>query len=90
MTQSQGTSLIGLEAALGEHLAIGLAFVGVSWARGYVLRRLRGDPGLVTWVRYADLADGRARGQMAKLRTRSRTEGSSRQRFSRMTAQGIA
>lgn len=30
----------GLEAALGEHLAIGLAFVGVSLARGYLLRRL--------------------------------------------------
>ena len=32
--------LFGLEAALGEHLAIGLAFVGVSLARGYMLRRL--------------------------------------------------
>jgi uncharacterized membrane protein len=30
----------GLEAALGEHVAIGLAFVGVSLARGYALRRL--------------------------------------------------
>ena len=30
----------GLEAALGEHLTIGLAFVAVSLARGYVLRRL--------------------------------------------------
>jgi hypothetical protein len=30
----------GIEAALGEHLAIGLAFVGVSMARGYLLRRL--------------------------------------------------
>ena len=30
----------GLEAALGEHLAIGTAFVGVSLARGYLLRRL--------------------------------------------------
>lgn len=30
----------GNEAALGEHLAIGLAFVGVSLARGYLLRRL--------------------------------------------------
>ena len=30
----------GMEAALGEHLAIGLAFVGVSLARGYLLRRL--------------------------------------------------
>jgi hypothetical protein len=32
--------LYGLEAALGEHLAIGMAFVGVSLARGYLLRRL--------------------------------------------------
>jgi hypothetical protein len=30
----------GLEAALGEQMAIGLAFVGVSLARGYLLRRL--------------------------------------------------
>ena len=30
----------GLEAVLGEHLAIGVAFVGVSLARGYLLRRL--------------------------------------------------
>jgi len=30
----------GLEAALQEHLAIGLAFVTVSLARGYLLRRL--------------------------------------------------
>ena len=30
----------GIEAALGEHLAIGMAFVGVSLARGYLLRRL--------------------------------------------------
>lgn len=30
----------GLDAALGEHLAIGLAFVGVSLARSYLLRRL--------------------------------------------------
>lgn len=29
-----------LEAEIGEHLAIGLAFVGVSLARGYLLRRL--------------------------------------------------
>jgi len=32
--------LFGIEAALGEHLAIGLAFVGVSLIRGYLLRRL--------------------------------------------------
>lgn len=30
----------GLEAGLQEHLTIGLAFVGVSLLRGYVLRRL--------------------------------------------------
>jgi len=32
--------LFGLQAALSEHLAIGKAFVGVSLARGYLLRRL--------------------------------------------------
>jgi len=32
--------LFGIEAAFGEHLAIGMAFVGVSLARGYILRRL--------------------------------------------------
>ncbi|MDZ7711019.1 MAG: hypothetical protein U5K36_13980 [Roseovarius sp.] len=30
----------GIEAAFGEHLAIGLVFVGVSLIRGYLLRRL--------------------------------------------------
>ena len=30
----------GLEAALDEHLAIGMAFVGVSLVRSYLLRRL--------------------------------------------------
>ena len=30
----------GISAGMGEHLAIGLAFVGVSLVRGYVLRRL--------------------------------------------------
>jgi hypothetical protein len=30
----------GLEAALGEHLAIGLVFLCVSLVRGYLLRRL--------------------------------------------------
>ena len=30
----------GIEAALGEHLVIGLIFLGVSLARGYFLRRL--------------------------------------------------
>ena len=32
--------LFGIEAALQEHLAIGLAFVAVSLARGYLLRRV--------------------------------------------------
>ena len=32
--------LFGVKAALGEHLAIGLIFLGVSLARGYLLRRL--------------------------------------------------
>ena len=39
-TQLAVFPLFGLEAALQEHLAIGLAFVGVSLARGYLLRRL--------------------------------------------------
>jgi hypothetical protein len=30
----------GLEAELGEHMAIGMAFVGVSLVRSYLLRRL--------------------------------------------------
>lgn len=30
----------GIETGLAEHLSIGLAFVGVSLARGYMLRRL--------------------------------------------------
>ncbi len=30
----------GFETGLQEHLSIGLAFVGVSLARGYVLRRI--------------------------------------------------
>lgn len=40
LTQMAVFPLFGLEAALGEHLAIGLAFVGVSLIRGYVLRRM--------------------------------------------------
>ena len=32
--------LFGIEAALSEHLAIGLVFIVVSLARGYLLRRL--------------------------------------------------
>ena len=30
----------GIETGLAEHLTIGLAFIGVSLARGYMLRRL--------------------------------------------------
>ena len=30
----------GIETGLAEHLGLGLAFVGVSLVRGYVLRRL--------------------------------------------------
>lgn len=30
----------GIKAALEEHLAIGVAFVGVSLIRGYLLRRV--------------------------------------------------
>ena len=40
VTQMLVFPLFGIEATLGEHLAIGMAFVGVSLARGYVLRRL--------------------------------------------------
>ena len=40
LTQLAVFPLFGLEAALGEHMAIGLAFVGVSLARSYLLRRL--------------------------------------------------
>ena len=39
-TQLAVFPLFGLEAAFGEHLAIGAAFVAVSLARGYLLRRL--------------------------------------------------
>lgn len=39
-TQLAVFPLFGLEAALSEHLAIGLAFVGISLVRGYLLRRL--------------------------------------------------
>lgn len=30
----------GIETGLGDHLTIGLAFVGVSLVRGFLLRRL--------------------------------------------------
>lgn len=33
-------SLFGFEAALADHLLIGFAFLGVSLARSYLLRRL--------------------------------------------------
>ena len=39
-TQLAVFPMFGIEAALGEHLAIGLAFVAVSLARGYLLRRV--------------------------------------------------
>jgi hypothetical protein len=39
-TQLAVFPFFGLEAALTEHLTIGAAFVGVSLARGYVLRRI--------------------------------------------------
>ena len=39
-TQLAVFPFFGIEAALYEHLAIGLAFVGVSLARGYLLRRV--------------------------------------------------
>ncbi len=32
--------VFGIEAALSEHLAIRMAFIGVSLARGYLLRRV--------------------------------------------------
>ncbi|MBO6885469.1 MAG: hypothetical protein JJ869_18100 [Marivita sp.] len=40
ITQIMVFPWFGLDAAVGEHLAIGLAFVGVSLVRGYLLRRL--------------------------------------------------
>ena len=39
-TQLAVFPLFGLEAALGEHLALGAGFVMVSLARSYLLRRL--------------------------------------------------
>ena len=39
-TQLAVFPIFGIEAALGAHLAIGLAFVGVSLVRSYALRRL--------------------------------------------------
>lgn len=40
VTQLAVFPFFGIEAAIAEHLAIGFAFVGVSLARGYLLRRL--------------------------------------------------
>ena len=40
LTQLAVFPLFGIEAAIHEHLAIGLVFVGVSLARSYLLRRL--------------------------------------------------
>lgn len=40
LTQLAVFPLFGIKAALGEHLAIGIAFMAVSLARGYLLRRL--------------------------------------------------
>lgn len=53
----------GIETGLGEHLTIGLAFVGISLARGYLLRRL------FEAIRVASRSDGRAeRGEPAPTR----------------------
>ncbi|MEI4235302.1 DUF7220 family protein [Roseovarius sp. D22-M7] len=40
LTQLAVFPLFGLEAALDEHLAIGLVFLGISLIRSYLLRRL--------------------------------------------------
>jgi galactitol-specific phosphotransferase system IIC component len=40
LTQLAVFPLFGIAAALGAHLAIGLAFVGISLVRGYLMRRL--------------------------------------------------
>jgi hypothetical protein len=39
-TQLAVFPIFGIETGLREHMTIGLAFVGVSLARGYALRRL--------------------------------------------------
>ena len=44
----------GIETGLAEHMTIGLAFVGVSLARGYLLRRL------FEAIRVANRSGGRA------------------------------
>ncbi len=40
VTQIVVFPMFGIETGLTEHLTIGLAFVGVSLLRGYLLRRL--------------------------------------------------
>ena len=40
VTQILVFPLFGIDAVLSDHLTIGLAFVGVSLVRGYLLRRL--------------------------------------------------
>ena len=40
LTQLAVFPLFGLEAAFGEHLAIGMVFVVISLIRSYLLRRL--------------------------------------------------
>ena len=40
VTQLVVFPLFGIDVALGEHMAIGTAFVAVSLARGYLLRRV--------------------------------------------------
>lgn len=53
----------GIETGIGEHLMIGLAFLGVSLARGYLLRRL------FEAIRVASRSDGHAgRGEPAPTR----------------------
>jgi hypothetical protein len=39
-TQLAVFPLFGIETGFAEHMTIGLAFIGVSLARGYLLRRL--------------------------------------------------
>ena len=55
LTQLAIFPLFGLDAALSEHLAIGLAFVGVSLARSYLLRRMFER---LRWARLLDQSRG--------------------------------
>ncbi|WP_430463597.1 DUF7220 family protein [Tabrizicola sp.] len=54
----------GIEAALVDHLAIGLAFIGVSLVRGYLLRRL------FEWIRVASHSGDRAGHEEPELHRR--------------------